>query len=917
MLRWKIVKNYYNMHKYFIWLTGLVLLVILILFWQFIIGDKVYIYSGSDAYLSYFPKYVSIVDKIKNGNFTFMSLNYGLGNDLLSGQMIICDPFAIIIYLTGLFFGIEKIATAIIVSQCVKILVAAYSCYFYLKNFSNCKRNIMLIALIYAFNGYIILWGQHYFFATVVALFPILLNIVEKIIKDDNKNFKHIIRLSLLVCVLCIFSVYFTYMMLLFTGIYSLVRIFFLRKINKIIKIMQLLVGVLLGICLSAIIFIPSAYAIISTGNRLSSNTSFIEEFVNNLKPYDFLYYKTLLGRLLSNNAQGIAEMGNTWINKYESPQIFMTILVFFLVPQYICFYFRKENKKNKMIASIVIGLVLFLLLIPAGSWIFAAFTTATCRTTFLLLPIIAVFMVLALDQISKCQQINKKVLSVSFLLLMSDSIYMIYSETVDICALTILITEIILGFLVFIVLYNIRLCPNKRNYHPKYIYVILVVILVNIIIEHYQTINMRMDIAKPKTSMLVEQECFNTDTLDAIGYIKKIDPGLYRIGRNYYDVDTNDSVVQTYRGLSSYCSNDNKYYKFFLQEVFPNVLTNDVGMHVPDYRFTQYASQYLGQSYLLKKGSFENNNLKTIGDISIEETNSIPIIAVYTNVMSEKNFKKLSVVERQEAIFSNAILDDDICEMTHLASDNNDSIIKKEIIEINQLITEKDLEVAKEEHIIKIKTGGLKKYIEIPMQRSKKSTDCIVQYKLKVSSYGEIMTEYKSTSFAYDMTWRKVEGDINYKMTEYVDGNVDSIKLYGTGFEMQISDIEVYEVKDIDQLINEVKENSIIEDLNCITDGNIQANVTAKQDGILQITIPYSDGWDIYIDGEKQETFISTLGFIGTKITKGEHNVNIYYSSPGMKLGKIITIIAIFIYSVLLISYTAKNRNVKDSLLK
>ena len=70
-------------------------------------------------------------------------------------------------------------------------------------------------------------------------------------------------------------------------------------------------------------------------------------------------------------------------------------------------------------------------------------------------------------------------------------------------------------------------------------------------------------------------------------------------------------------------------------------------------------------------------------------------------------------------------------------------------------------------------------------------------------------------------------------------------------------------------------------------------ATFKVSQDKILQLSIPYSKVYKIYVDGKETETFSSGIGYIGVKILKGSHNINVTYKSPGIVAGAMLTIIS------------------------
>ncbi|MBQ8806461.1 MAG: YfhO family protein [Bacteroidaceae bacterium] len=104
--------------------------------------------------------------------------------------------------------------------------------------------------------------------------------------------------------------------------------------------------------------------------------------------------------------------------------------------------------------------------------------------------------------------------------------------------------------------------------------------------------------------------------------------------------------------------------------------------------------------------------------------------------------------------------------------------------------------------------------------------------------------------------------------------------------------------------------ENNLMYDVeyNDTNGAYISGKVNAKQEGVLQIAVPYSNGWTAYVDGEPAETFVSGIKYIGINMTAGEHEVRIEYHTPGFGWGIMISLTAVFCMAIWFIfEYGAK----------
>ena len=74
--------------------------------------------------------------------------------------------------------------------------------------------------------------------------------------------------------------------------------------------------------------------------------------------------------------------------------------------------------------------------------------------------------------------------------------------------------------------------------------------------------------------------------------------------------------------------------------------------------------------------------------------------------------------------------------------------------------------------------------------------------------------------------------------------------------------------------------------------DTKITGTVDVTKPGLLYTSIPYEEGWSVYVDGEKIETSkICNDAFIGFSVMPGKHNVEFSYTPKGFIPGILITL--------------------------
>lgn len=76
-----------------------------------------------------------------------------------------------------------------------------------------------------------------------------------------------------------------------------------------------------------------------------------------------------------------------------------------------------------------------------------------------------------------------------------------------------------------------------------------------------------------------------------------------------------------------------------------------------------------------------------------------------------------------------------------------------------------------------------------------------------------------------------------------------------------------------------------------------VKGTVTAETNGILYLSIPDNNGWDIYVDGSKAEKIDeSNIAFTGIEVSAGQHDIKMIYHTKGLGVGLILTLMGLFV---------------------
>ena len=80
------------------------------------------------------------------------------------------------------------------------------------------------------------------------------------------------------------------------------------------------------------------------------------------------------------------------------------------------------------------------------------------------------------------------------------------------------------------------------------------------------------------------------------------------------------------------------------------------------------------------------------------------------------------------------------------------------------------------------------------------------------------------------------------------------------------------------------------------IIDGGV-FNIDVKKDGYLVLSIPYDNGFIFKIDNKKVEYEKINDAFIGVKISKGQHEIEVEYKAPFKSAGLFLSLIGIICF--------------------
>lgn len=66
-----------------------------------------------------------------------------------------------------------------------------------------------------------------------------------------------------------------------------------------------------------------------------------------------------------------------------------------------------------------------------------------------------------------------------------------------------------------------------------------------------------------------------------------------------------------------------------------------------------------------------------------------------------------------------------------------------------------------------------------------------------------------------------------------------------------------------------------------------ITGTIDCKKDSMFMLTLPYSEGYEVTVDGEKQDIQLVSKAFLGFELKQGRHEIVVRFTAPMLRVGK------------------------------
>ena len=278
------------------------------------------------------------------------------------------------------------------------------------------------------------------------------------------------------------------------------------------------------------------------------------------------------------------------------------------------------------------------------------------------------------------------------------------------------------------------------------------------------------------------------------------------------------------------------------------------------------------GLESIMSVRKYQNN----AGEV-VDNEYALPMGVLYTNIISETDANKLSSIEKN-AISTKALIIDG------LNTNYDISNINADLVDDIMSPAEPDREY----------------YLLIPDVHYYGSDDYVDIY------YGNKNGRIHREGYIYD----NVSNDILFLLPEDWQ---DTVEDPGVSFtddkDIQYGKPVVYsvDISDRETEINELKKHSLTDFR--ISGDSIVGSISSEKDGVLFISVPYSKGWKCYVDDVETNIVRADYAFCGIYLDKGNHSIRMEYTTPGLKMGIIVSLICVIIVICTIVCTKNKGR--------
>lgn len=366
------------------------------------------------------------------------------------------------------------------------------------------------------------------------------------------------------------------------------------------------------------------------------------------------------------------------------------------------------------------------------------------------------------------------------------------------------------------------------------------------------------------------------------------------------YNASLATAMVLNYYGTSEYFStlNGNMYNFYDVLKISPGLRSASWILKGLDSR-----EELLSVLSVKKYTDFKSNSSE-LTELVLDNEAYLPFGFTYDSWISQAEFEKLSVPEMLSVLVNSVVLEDNGM-ANYERSFRDENILLDTFTEWHNIKQNENGSVADRDAYIRVYLEQELdlEHVYVQLQdfilKDQGTKDFYVGNKnLQIRNKDDIYYLGNDSFWVYVTELKQKDG------RPFFDISVPE------GCNFSINDVYVYS-HEIDEEAMKKRKEHYLDNLQ-IRNNSIEGEISLENDEWLFLSIPFSTGWNAYIDGSSAELYKANVGFMAIKIPKGKHNVMLEYSTPGLVVGGIISLISAGIWMCFgFMDYRKKRTNI------
>lgn len=550
----------------------------LVIYGHFMVGELCYAYIdiGSDTINQYIPFYRYVTDALREGHMSWWVPSFGLGANLFAFQSWVFDPFNLVLIPSLLVLGDASLSVMLVVTQIVRMVCSALLFDLLLRHFCASPGPRVLGACLYGLNGFLVLWGQHYWFGTVCVLLAFVLLQYERVLEHAQPA--RVVTCGLGVFMLFGWSFYCGYMCLFLCVVYCVLRAVALDEggaRDVLRRLAPAAFATVCGVLMAAVVLVPVGEQLLVESSRVTGVQASLAERVVSaaitwVAPVDLL---VSLGRLMANNllvAQHGMMLDVCSTNYYELVEVGLSSGVFVLCS--LLWSCRKDfNARTRVCMVVAAALVVLYCANDLLPWMLYAMASKAYRSSFLLVVPLALGMSVGLDRWLTLERERRPLGAATIATLVTVALLawtLVYclGEGARVGTLACLAClGSLLASYVCLALLSFGIVPFGAGVS------LVACLLACVLADDYLSCNARQCLDVTQVPRISEEQR-DADTMQALAWIAQSDGQTCRVEKTYVDwiPAHNDALVQGYQGTAYYNSVTDSDALGFFERLWP-----------------------------------------------------------------------------------------------------------------------------------------------------------------------------------------------------------------------------------------------------------------------------------------------------------------------------------------------------------